>query len=151
METPTSSSSTKPTSSESSEPESLTAMVTLPADIAGYEIEELLLTIRHQCDSAEYHLYQAVMQSYDVQLPLPGGCVPRSRAYTLARMLGTMETLGYEVREDAPIGEAWRVVYAQGEQDEDAIVREGLCQVSAHTLALVEAKDRAQRIVTLSD
>ena len=76
--------------------------------------------------------------------------MPRSRAYTLARMVGTMETLGYEVREDAPHGESWRVAYAQGDQDEDAIIREGLCQVSAHTLALVEAKDRAQRIVTLS-
>ena len=150
METQTDSSSTKPTSSESSEPESLTAMVTLPADIAEYRIEDLLLTIRHQCDSAEYHLYQAVIQSYDVQLPLPGGCVPRSRAYSLARMVGTMESLGYEMREDVPHGESWRVVYAKGDQDNDAIIREGLCQVSAHTLALVEAKDRAQRVVTLS-
>ena len=150
METQTDSSSTRQTSSGNSKPESLTAMVTLPADIAEHKLEDLLLTIRHQCDSAEYHLYQAVMESYGVQLPLPGGCVPRSRAYTLARMVGTMEALGYEVREDAPHGESWRAVYAKGDQDDDAIIREGLCQVSAHTLALVEAKDRAQRIVTLS-
>ena len=110
----------------------------------------MLLTLRYHCDSAEHQLYLAVAEQYGKEFPLPGGCVPRSRAYTLARTLSSMEQMGLELREDYPNGEGWRVVYATGDDDQDPVVVESLCQVSAHTLAFAEARNRAQRLVTLS-
>lgn len=91
----------------------------------------------------------AVSEQLGKELPMPGGCVPRSRSYTLARTLSSMEEMGLELREDFPNGEGWRVVYALGDEDQDPIVIESLCQVSAHTLAFAEARNRAQRLVTL--
>jgi uncharacterized glyoxalase superfamily metalloenzyme YdcJ len=121
----------------------LTALVAVPQKAMELDIEDLLLTLRFHCDSAEAALYKSMNQDKPEQFPAPGGHVPRSRSYTLARILHEMEVMGYELREDVPAGEAWRAVYAKNDADRDPIVGECFCHLSAHVVAYVFANQRA--------
>ena len=143
----------KKTSSEKSgngEIDTLVAEIEIPASLVNHDLETILLTLRHQCDSAEAALYDAVSDQMPAPLPKPAGNVPRSRTHVLAGIVSEMEAMGYEIREDVPVGELWRAVYSKGDEDKDPIVGDSFCQVSAHTTAFIFARQRAQRLVTIA-
>ena len=131
-------------------PEVFVAEIEVPVELIGHDLETILLTLRHYADSAEAALYDVVSNHMKKPLPKPQEMVPRSRAHVLAGIYQEMEAMGYELREDVPVGELWRVVYAKGDDDKDPIAGDSFCQVSAHTTAFVFARQRTQRLITIS-
>jgi len=131
-------------------PDVFVAEIEVPVDVVNHDLESILLTLRHYTDSAEMALYNMVSENMGKPLPKPQDMVPRSRCHVLAGLYQEMDAMGYELREDVPVGELWRVVYAKGDEDKDPIVGDSFCQVSAHTTAFIFARQRAQRIITIS-